>query len=144
MILHTASEGVSYAKRLEEESGKFYQDLAQRFNDNADVFETFVKENKKYAANVQTTYYGVITDAIEGCYCFDINDDDYVIDTSLADGASYADALKRALEIEDTIIRYYSDAAEQSRPLMADMPRAFSIITKKRGRRVALLKSLGG
>jgi len=144
MILHTASEGVSFAKRLEEESAKFYQGLAQRFTDNAEVFETYAKENKKYAANVQTTYYGVITDAIEGCYCFDIEDDNYVIDTSLTDGASYADAVKRALEIEDKIIKYYSDAAEQSRPLMADVPRAFSIIAKKRNRRVDQLKTLGG
>ena len=144
MILHTASEGVSFAKRLEEESAKFYQGLAQRFTDNAEVFETYAKENKKYAANVQTTYYGVITDAIEGCYCFDIEDDNYVIDTSLTDGASYADAVKRALEIEAKIINYYSDAAEQSRPLMADVPRAFSIIAKKRNRRVDQLKSLGG
>ena len=144
MILHTASEGVSFAKRLEEESAQFYQDLARRFGDNAEVFETYAKENKKYAANVQTTYYGVITDAIEGCYCFDIDEDNYVIDTSLTDGASYADAVKRALEIEAKIIRYYSDAAEQSRPLMADVPRAFSIIAKKRNRRVDQLKSLGG
>lgn len=45
-------------------------------------------------------------------------------------------------EIEDKIGQFYPDAVEQSKSLMADVPRAFALIARKRGNRVAKLKSL--
>ena len=48
------------------------------------------------------------------------------------------------MEIEEKSIEFYSAAAEQSKSLMADVPRAFAIIAKKRDNRRAILKSLLG
>jgi hypothetical protein len=48
------------------------------------------------------------------------------------------------MEIEEKIIKFYSDAAEQSKSLMADVPRAFRMVAKKRGRRQSTLQSLIG
>ena len=142
MKLHTASEVISLAKSLENESVKFYQDLSQKYAKDKDVFLSFAKENRKNVVQIERAYYGVITDAIEGCFAFNINPDDYAFKTELAEGASYSDALDRAVEMEEKIVKFYSDAAEQSESLMADVPRAFMMVTKKRVNRVAKLRSL--
>ena len=142
MKLHTASETISFAKKLENESAKFYQDLSQRYARDEDVFLSFAKENGKNAVQIERAYYGVITDAIEGCYAFDIESDKYTFETTLAENASYSDALGKAIEIEEKIVKFYSDAAEQSKSLMADVPRNFVMVAKKRSNRGPKLKSL--
>ena len=142
MTLHTASEGVTFAKNLENESAEFYGEIAQRNAGDAETFLSFAKENKKNVVQIDRVYYGVITDAIEGGYAFNIEPDDYVIKTSIPDGTDTNVALKQAVEIEQTIIKFYTDAAEQSKSLMADVPRAFTIIARKRGTRLEKLESL--
>jgi hypothetical protein len=132
MIIHTASEGVTLAKKLENDSAKFYEDLAQQYTKEAETFLSFAKENKKNVAQTERVYFGVITDAIEGCYAFNLETDKYKLDTIIVASATLGDSIKRAIAIEDTIIKFYSDAAEQSKPLMADVPRAFAILARKR------------
>ncbi len=144
MKLHTASETISFAKKLESESAKFYQDLSQRYPEDMDVFLSFVKENGKNVLQIERAYYGVITDAIEGCFAFDMNPDEYMFKIGLAEKASYSEALDKAVEIEEKMVRFYSDAAEQSKSLMADIPRNFVIVAKKRNNRIPKLKSLLG
>jgi rubrerythrin len=58
--------------------------------------------------------------------------------------ASYSNALNKAIEMEEQILKFYSDAAEQSKSLMADVPRAFMMIAKKRSGRIAKLRALLG
>ena len=141
-MLHTASEIIGLARKLENESAKFYEGLSRRYPKDEDVFLSFVKENGKNVVQIERAYYGVITDAIEGCFAFNVNPDDYAFKTELTEGASYSDALDRAVEMEEKIVKFYSDAAEQSKSLMADVPRAFIMVAKKRGNRVAKLRSL--
>ena len=142
MALNTASATISFAKKLEEDSAKFYKDLSQKYTKDGDVFLSFVKENGKNVVQIERAYYGVITDAIEGCFAFNINPGDYAVKSELAEGASYSDALKKAVEMEETIIKFYSNSAEQSKSLMADVPRAFMMVVKKRGNRRQKLESL--
>ena len=142
MILHTASEGISLAKKLENDSAAFYESLAKQFANNSETFLNFAKENKKNIANIERTYYGVITDAIEGCFCYDLDSDKYDIDTSLTANISLSEAVKKALELEDKIIKFYNDAAMQSMTLMADVPRVFALMAKKRETRKQTLQSL--
>lgn len=144
MKLQTASAIISFAKNLEDESAKFYQDLAQRYAEGRDIFLSFAKENGKNVVQIERAYYEVITDAIEGCFAFEIDSGEYEIETSLEDKASYADVLAKAIEIEEKMMRFYEDAAEQSKSLMADVPRAFVRIATKRGERIARLKALQG
>jgi len=141
MRLHTASEIISFAKGLEDISAKFYEDISQRYGKDEEVFLTFVKENKKYAEQIQRAYYSVITDAIEGGYAFDLEADEFTLDTELSENASYSDVLDKAVEIEEKMIEFYTIAAEQSMSLMADVPRNFVIVAKKRGNRIPKLKS---
>jgi rubrerythrin len=142
MILHTASEGITFAKKLENDSAEFYENLARHNAGDAETFLSFAQENRKYVTQVERAYYGVITDAIEGCFAFNIDPDAYTLKTAVDDGTDYADALKQAVAIEETIIKFYTDAAEQSKSLMADVPRTFTIIARKRGSRLEKLGSL--
>jgi rubrerythrin len=144
MKLNTASEVISFTKRLEEQSATFYKELSQRYVKDEDIFLSFVKENKKNIIQVERAYYGVISDAIEGCFAFNINPEEYSLKPELAEKASYSETLDNAIEIEKKIIKFYSDAAEQSKSYMADIPRAFKMVAKKRGNRQLTLKSLLG
>ena len=142
MKLQTASAVISLAKGLEDESATFYEGLAQRYTQGKDIFLSFAMENKKNIVQIERAYYGVITDAIEGCFAFDIEPEAYAIETTLAKAASYSAALAKAIELEEKIGKFYSDAAEQSKSLMADVPRVFVLTAKKRNNRVAKLRSL--
>ena len=143
MKLNTASEAISFARELESESAKFYGNLAQKYADGEEEFLSFAKENDKNITLVQRTYYGVITDAIEGCFSFKgVDTDDYSIETKLPEGASYAEALSIAVALEEVIVKFYMDAAKISKSLMADIPRVFERIAKKRNERILKLKSL--
>jgi hypothetical protein len=142
MILHTASEVITLSKKLENDSAKFYEELAGQNTKDAAAFLSFAQENRKNIVQVERAYYGVITDAIEGCFAFNIDPDEYALKTAVGEGTSYADMLGRALEVEKTIIKFYTDAAEQSKSLMADVPRAFMIIVRKRDSRLEKLDSL--
>jgi rubrerythrin len=142
MKLNTASEVISFAKRLEQGSATFYEDLARRYAKDKDIFLSFAKENEKNIVQVERAYYGVISDAIEGCFSFNIDPTEYSLKTELAEKASYSEVLDNATEIERKIIKFYSDAAEQSKPYMADVPRAFMMVAKKRGSRQLALNSL--
>jgi len=142
MEINTASATISFAKKLEEDSAKFYEDLHQRYPKGEDVFLTFVKENRKNVVQIERAYYGVISDALEGCFAFNMNPDEYTLKTELAEEASFSVALDKAVEIEERVIKFYSDAAEQSKSLMADVPRAFTLIARKRESRELKIKSL--
>jgi len=144
MQLKTASEVISFAKELEEYSARFYQELAQRDIGDSETWLSFVKENRRNIIQIQRAYYGVITDALEGCFAFDINRDEFTCKTELPPEVSYAQALDRAVEMEKKIRKFYSDAAKQSKLLMADIPRACTMIARKRDSRISMLKSLLG
>ena len=142
MKLHTAAETVSFVKEFEEKSAKFYEDLSQRHPENRDLLRSFAKENRNYVTQIQRAYYSVITDAIEGGYAFDLDTDEYTFEATIPETASYSEALGSALEMEEKILHFYTVAAEQSGPLMADVPRNFTIVAKKRRDRIPKLKSL--
>ena len=144
MMLHTCSEVISFARQLENESASFYENLSQKYAKDEDLFLSFAKENKKNIVQIERSYYGVISDAIEGCFAFDTNPVEYTFETELVENAGYSDALNRAVEIEEKIIKFYSDAAEQSKSLMADVPRSFILVAKKRSNRISKLRSLIG
>ncbi len=142
MRLHTASETISFIREFEEKAAKFYEELSERYPEGEDVFLSFAKENRKYFSQIQRAYYSVITDAIEGCFAFDLEPNDYALDTDLPQGTSYPNAVAKALALEEKIIEFYDVAAEQSMSLMADVPRNFKIVAKKRNNRIPKLKSL--
>jgi len=142
MGISTCSGAISLSRELENGSAKFYEELSKKFEKDKDLFLAFAKENAKYVVQIERAYYGVITDAIEGCFAFDLNPEDYQVKTAPLEGASYSNALKEALAMEEMILKFYHVAAEQSKHLMADVPRSFTLVSKKRSERIPKLKAL--
>ena len=146
MLLNTASAVISFLTRLEDETAKFYEKLSHKYPEGKEIFQSFSIENKKNKSMIQRVYYGVITDALEACFSFKegINPQNYAVKTELAEDASFANVLKCAMEIEETIRRAYIDAAELSEGLMADIPRVFKAVAEKRDNRIARLATILG
>jgi len=142
MEISTCSGAISLTKELENESAKVYQELAQKFEKDKDLFLAFAKENGKFYNQVERAYYGVITDAIEGCFAFNLNPEDYQFKKTLPKDISLSNAVAEALKMEETMLKFCQTAAEQSKHLMADVPRAFSLVAKKRNERIPKLKAL--
>lgn len=142
MKLHTTAETINFARELEEWSAKFYSDLAGKHPQHHDICLLFTRENKRNIQEVKRAYYEVITDAIEGGFAFDIETDSYSVTAEVPAGMDYLEALQRAIKMEDMIAKFYSDAAEQSKALMADIPRALMKVAKGRQTRIAKLKLL--
>ena len=142
MTLNTTSEVISFARKLEEDSAGLYETLAERWPAAAETWLAFAGENRKNIVQVERAYYGVISDALEGCFAFSLDADDYTFPAGLPEKTGYTDALGQAVAMEEKIIRFYSEAAEQSKSLMADVPRAFALIVRKREGRMATLQSL--
>jgi rubrerythrin len=132
MQLNTSASVISFAKQLEADSAAFYEKMAEKYPKAAELFLAFSKENNKYTIMIQRAYYGVITDAIEGCFAFSVQTDKYTLDREPAKELGYADALHQAIDMEHKLISFYTDAAEQSKAFMADVPRTFLIVAKKR------------
>ena len=142
MILHTASEVISFVRKLEEDSAKYYEDLAGRYTEHKEILLSFARENKKNITHIERAYYGIITDALEGCFSFNINPDEYAIGIEIPENAQQSETLKQAADMEEKIIKFYHDAAEQSKSFMGDVARAFTLVAKKRGLREQRLKEL--
>ena len=142
MKINTASATISFARKLEEESASFYKELSRRYTKDKDIFLSFAQENGKNIVRVERTYYGVITDALEGGFSFKINPDDYAFNTEMAHGVIYSEALEMSVKIEEKITGFYSTAAEQSKSLIADVSRVFTSIARKRKNRKLIVKSL--
>jgi len=141
MKLNTASAVISFAKELEENSIKYYENLIQKYAQDKETFLAFIKENKKNIS-VQRVYYEGITEAIEGCFSFEgLDTDNYIFNQKLSADASYSNVLESAIEMEEKIQKFYLDSAEVSKSLMADIPRLFERIAKKRGKRKIEIKS---
>jgi len=80
--------------------------------------------------------------AIEGCFSFEgLDTDNYIFNQKLSADASYSNVLESAIEMEEKIQKFYLDSAEVSKSLMADIPRLFERIAKKRGKRKIEIKS---
>jgi rubrerythrin len=142
MQLNTSASVISFAKQLEADSAGFYEKMAETYPQAADLFLAFSKENNKYSTMIQRAYYGVITDAIEGCFAFTVETDKYTFKKEPPKELSYTDALNQAVDMERKLISFYTDAAEQSKAFMADVPRTFLIVAKKRKNREDKLGAL--
>lgn len=143
MELNTASEIINFAVNLEDDSAKFYENLARRYAEGGDIFLLLAKENKKNKMLVQRAYYEVISDAFETGFSFGgLKTDEYSIDTDLISEKGYVGILRKAVEMEEKIQRFYLAVAEQSKSLMADISRTFESVAKRRGERKLKLRSL--
>jgi hypothetical protein len=142
MELITASAVVSYATKLEEESAKLYEEIAQKHPENKNIFLSLAKENKINKQSIERAYYSVISDKLEACFIKTLNTDNYSIEIKLPEKADYSTALSKAVEIEEKIQKFLIDASNAIGALVPDVSWTFSRIGKKREERINKLKSL--
>jgi len=141
MYLQTASQVINFAIQLEEKLAKFYERLAERLEDQKDVFLSFAKENRKNKLQIQRAYHEVVSDALETGFSFEgLSVDDDLTKIELNQNEDISFLFRKALDIEDKIQRFYQDAAKRSKSFLADVPRVFERIAKKREARKEKLK----
>lgn len=139
----TASAVISFAEKLEDDFSKFYEELAEKYIESKETFLAFAKESRKNKALVVRTYRETITDALEACFAFKgLNLSDYLAKTTLTEGVSYTDALKMTIELEEKAAKFYLDAAERSKSLLATIPMAFRKVAENRNNHKLKLKLL--
>jgi hypothetical protein len=143
MKLNTMAAVMSFVSKIENDSASFYRNYAEKYPELESTFLSWNKENSKFEKNIKRTYFGVITDTLESNYAFQgLDTDDYNFETQLPEKVDSSEAVKKAREIEETIKDFYLKAAQLSDGLMADIPRLFRKIAKKREERCQSLESL--
>lgn len=138
MKLRTASETLSFLRELEEKEAKFFEEMAGKFKEKEADFLDFAKENRKFNTQIQMAYQSVITDAIEGGYAFDLDTEQYTFNPAPVQNLS--EAVKEILAMEEKILSCYEKGREQSESLLADVPRNFKIVSRKRMQRMEKIK----
>jgi len=142
MRLTTASEVISFARKLEDKSAKFYEELAKNRQEGEDVFLSLAKENRKNKILVQRVYNEVVSDALETGFSFEgLNVNDHIFEGAVTEDIPLSDAAQKALDIEEKIQKFYLDAVKTSKSLLADIPRVFERMAKERDKRKKKLKS---
>jgi hypothetical protein len=143
MKLNTMAGVMSFVSKIEKDSALFYRNYAEKYPELESIFLSWNKENSKFEKNVKRTYFGVITDTLESNYAFQgLDTDDYSFETQLSEDVDSSEAGKKAREIEETIKDFYLKAAQLSDGHMADIPRLFRKIAKKREERCQTLEAL--
>jgi hypothetical protein len=104
MKLNTSSPAISFAKKLEDDAIKLYEDCIQLYPEREEIFLSFIRENEKNKTSIDRAYYGVISDALEGCFSFEgIDTEDFVVKTDPSSLSNHADVLNRIVVLEETI-----------------------------------------
>ena len=141
MELNTSSAAVRFAKQLEDDTRDLYERVSDRYPDWQPTLAPFIRENKRNVGSIDRAYIGVVSDALDTQFAFEgIDTDDYGLFTDLPD--SPGEALAGLVSNEETILAFYRAAADSSRDLLADVPRAFDRIASKRSRRTEALSAL--
>ncbi|MDP7077878.1 MAG: hypothetical protein QGI64_06410 [Desulfobacterales bacterium] len=142
MKLNTMSAVMTFVSKIENDSASFYGKAAKKYPEFEETFHAWTKENAKFEKQVKQTYFGVTTDTLESNFSFEgLETSDYDLDLVLPENAGHSEGGKKAFEIEETIKRFYLEAARLSDSLMADIPRLFRKIAKKREDRILSVSS---
>jgi len=144
MELNTASAVLGFAKKLEEDATKVYAQFAERHPEKKDLFLAFAEEGRKNKVLLSRVYQEIITDAFEACFSVKgMNPNDYETKIEIEKTADLAEVLSIAIEMEEKAVKFYANSAEQFKPLLTDISRAFEKIAKMRKDRGLKLESLG-
>ena len=141
MELKTASSVINYISAIEGQSADWYAQHARKHADLEKLFTAFAAENKKFGKRLKKAYYSGVTDALETNFSFQgleatVNIPDTV------ESASADQLLKNSFALETQIQSFYLKAADLSRNLLADLPRAMDRVGRARDKRLGALQAL--
>jgi len=141
-VLNTCSALISFYERFEDKVNSFYSKLGNEFPEKKDFFNNLSKENIKHKQRVVRAYREVITDAIEACFISEIDETKYALSTELMDATNLAEAIRNAIQIEETIRLFCNDAVESTEGLLHDITRAFERVARDKNKRIERLKQI--
>lgn len=137
----TASAVINFAEKLEDDSSKFYEELADRYPQNKSSFLAFAKENQNNKILLVRTYRETITDAMEACFSFKgLKLHRSKIRKMPGKNTTYADALKIAFELETTATEFYSNVLKCSKSFLATISQSFGKVGQRRKKRITELE----
>jgi len=144
MEIRTLSAVLSFAEKLEGQGAEFYEDLSnqEKFSENRNFFSDFAKGNRKHKQQVKRAYQESITDAFETGGSFNLEPSDYLVSIAMSGGLGQPAIIKKAIELEEKMGKFYLDAGDQSKSLLADISRTFKLIAKKKSERQNKLRYL--
>ena len=144
MSLNTTSAVISFYSKQQDQVAGFYEQLANKkqYSSAKDSFLSLAKETHKHKEMVERAYREVITDALEACFAFAMNEGDYVISTDVPKDARYPEVVRKAIELEERQHKFCVDASQKSSCLMSDVTQAFARVAKKKLSHITTLTSL--
>ena len=141
MKLNTMAAVMTFVTQLETDAAAFYETRAAGQPELGALLQTWARENRKFEKQVKQTYFGVITDTLESNYSFQgLDTDSFSLNMAIPDDADAGTMKNSALALEENIQAFYLEAARLSEGLMADIPRLFRKIAKKREERCQELR----
>ena len=100
----------------------------------------FARENQRAASSVHSEYVTAITDAVEGCFSFRIDEDQYCLEPYMKGRDCIGGAIQDAIQIELVLQRLYEEASAQSQAFMPGLARCLTKIGAKRRCRINVLQ----
>lgn len=138
----TASAIITFAETLEEDSAKFYERLASKHLQNADLFLSFSKQCKSDKKLIVLTYRETITDALEACFSFE---GVVLPEISLAEigtETTFSQDLMIAIEFERIAVSFYTNMLNCSKALLSTISKSFEKVSERREKRRQQMETL--
>lgn len=142
--MDTVSAVMGFAKKIEDDATRVYEQFAEKYPDKKETFLAFAKEGEKNKTQFSRVYQEIITDQfVEACFsCNEIIPEDYETKIELTATANLAKDLSSAIEMEVKAAKFYRVSAEKLKTLLKDISRVFEKIARIREDRESKLKSL--
>ena len=139
-MIKTTSQLLSHHKEIEEKQSQLYQLLAEKYPQQADVFEKLSRDNLRHRDMAQRAYREGVTDAFEvGFLVNPLDPRDYDSNEPTGD---LSEDLATMIGNEEMVIRFCNDAASNSSKLLPDVPETFERLVKRKKRSITALKEM--
>ena len=145
MDLTTVSSVLNVYERLEDQTAKFYEELAEndRYSKEMEMFLDLAKDSRRQKDRVLRAYRECVTDILEvGFSLTGLREVDYQLKRELNRDASLNDVLRAAIDLEENGRRFCQDVSSRGRALLADISREFERAARRKEERKVRLESL--
>lgn len=143
MEISTFGALLAFAIELEERAAAFYETLAE-IEGCSKVRETLLEmaeQNRKRKGLLVSTRQENVTEMVLEPIT-DLKAEDYLVETDLLQPSSCAQALSKALEVERRAQRFYTDAGEKAKHLLAGVARTFARLAREKAGRIQQMETL--
>jgi rubrerythrin len=143
MEISTFGALLAFAIDLEERTAAFYESAAN-MDGCTGVRDTLLEmagQNRKRKGLLVSTRQENITEMVLEPIS-DLHARDYMVETELSQSLDCPQVLAKASELEQRAQRFYTDAGEKAKHLLAGVARTFARLAREKGSRIHELKAL--